>query len=49
MTIANRIPIAMKEKSSAYTPIKVKNAHKIVRIATKNFKPIGTLILQVSL
>ena len=49
MTIANRIPIAIREKSSAYTPIKVKNAHKIVRMATKIFKPIGTLILQVSL
>jgi hypothetical protein len=49
MTIANRIPTTIREKSRAYTPIKVKNAHKIARMATKNFKPIGTLILQVSL
>jgi len=49
MTIANRIPIAISEKSRAYIPIKVKKAHKIARMVTKKFKPIGTLILQVSL
>jgi len=41
MTIANRIPIAIKETSSVYTPIKVKNAHKINKIVINIFKPIN--------
>jgi len=41
--VANKIPIARREKSRIYTPIKVKNTHKIAKRATKNFKPIDTL------